>query len=223
MKNTIKAIILAMLLTSLSQLVSAAPQNDNWVNAPLLPPSTSGYIAGAVTGATVQPCEPNHVFPDEGTAIAKKTVWYKFVAVASGSYTFSFNGPSTTIDPVLSAYKMMPGMCNGEIATIPYRIVENHNYNHDLGMGQDSRIVLRAAANEAIYISVDNYNTQDGNFGLMWARTRFRYDANLDYKNGGADLVVNRTTPFGTIQWWTARYGSSLFYNEFAVQTYGRS
>ncbi|PYT00097.1 MAG: hypothetical protein DMF63_09005 [Acidobacteria bacterium] len=222
MKNTIKSIILATLLVSLTQLVSAAPQNDNWGNATSLASTTAGQIFGSISGATVQSCEPSHSFPDEAGSPAEKTVWYKWQVPASGSYTFSFYGTETTIDPVLSAYRMTVGFCNGDLGEFPQRVIENHNYNVAMGVGQDtSRITFRATAGELIYISVDSWMGQDGSFEMNWNKARFRYDANLDHNNGGADLVVNRLTP-GGMQWWTARYRNSPSFNYFGTQTFGK-
>jgi len=221
MKNTIKSIILAAVLMSLTQLVSAAPQNDNWANATSLSSTAAGQISGSISGATAQSCEPAHSFPDEPGSPTEKSVWYKWQVPASGSYTFSFYATETTIDPVLSAYRMTVGFCNGDLGEFPQRIIENHNYNFALSPGQDtSKITFRAAAGETIYIAVDSWMGQDGNFELLWRKTKFRYDANLDHNNGGADLVVNRLVS-GARQWWTARYRNASIFSSVAAQTFG--
>ena len=220
MNNTIKSIILATLLMSLTQIASAAPQNDSWGNATALTSTTVGQMSGSLNGATVQQCEPDHLFPDEAGSPAEKTVWYKWQAPASGSYTFSFDGSETTIDPVLSAYKLQPGLCNGAPALTPDRIIENHNYNTDLGISQVSSITFRADAGETIHIAVDSWFGQEGNFKLIWRKAKFRYDANLDHKNSGADLAVTRVAS-GGLQWWTARYRNASIFSTFSAQMYG--
>jgi hypothetical protein len=224
MKNNIKStIILATLVMSLAQLVSAAPQNDDVINATFIS-ALNGRIAGTVTGATVQPCEPDHIFPDEGFSTPKNSVWYKFVAPANASYTFSIDASRTTVPfTVLSAYRVLSGSCNGLEVPIPTRIIENLGYNEDLGTGEKSRIIFKAVAGDTIYIAVDSLFEQDGNFDLVWEKSRYRYYASLDHKNNGADLVVNRTSATLGIQWWTGRYGPGAGYNVFTTQNFGHS
>jgi len=220
MKNTIKAIILATLLMSLTQLVSAAPANDFWGDATLLT-GPSGTVTGNLIGATLQTCEATmHEMADQGYVPASKTIWYKFQAPSSGSYTFSIDGTNTGFYAVLSAYKMLPGLCNNSVASVPFRIIENSLYNRDLGGGYYTQIKFRAAAGEVIHVAVDAASGDPGSFNLAWEKTRFHFDAQLDYKNGGADLVINRPSPTG-MQWWTARFSFQPYFSKFAVQTFG--
>lgn len=209
MKFTIKAIIITTMFLSLGTLISAAPVNDNWQNAILM---TTNNVSGTVAGATLQPCEStDHEYPDEGWSGAHNTVWYKWIAPSNGSFTFTAVNIDG-MDPVLSAYRFAQGTCNGLPAAMPNKIVENHNYNHDLGFAGDSKISFRVTAGELIYLAVDSYSPSiTGQFVLGVTKTRFRHDASLDHKNGGADLVIDR--PTSTVkEWWMARYGSQTYF-----------
>ena len=221
MTTTSRAIIIAIVLFSLSAAAAAAPVNDNWESATLIPPGTTS-LPGTVVGATVQLCEPvNHTFPDEGQVATKKTVWYKWQAPSNGSFTFWANSGSSFLDTTLSAYRLQPGLCGSVLTQIPYPIIENHNYNYDLGWtGGGSRVAFRALAGEIIYLAVDAYTPVEGTFSIGWEKTRFRYDVSLDYKNSGTDLVITRITP-SAIDWWIARYGNHSAFATLAGMTFG--
>ena len=221
MKNLMRTMILATIALAVAVTVQAAPVNDDWNNATLLQ-GLSGNVVGTVMGATLQGCEASaHTYPDGGGVLTHKTVWYKFFVPANGSYTVGFDEDETNINTVVSAYRMQLVLCNGNLMPVPYRIVENDKYNSAFKPNAKGRITFRGAASEFIYISVDTANGEDGQFHLLWSKTRFRYDTQLDYTNGGADLAVKRLSIFSPTQWWTAQYKNMLSFSQFANKPYG--
>lgn len=223
MKNLVRTAIMATIALAVSVTIHAAPANDDWNNATQVG-GLFGGLSGTVAGATLQGCEAGvHTFPDEGQTLATKTVWYKFFVPANGSYTFRFLEDETTINTVVSAYRMQLVLCDGNLMQVPYRVVENNKYNSAFAPpNQKGRITFGATAGEFIYISVDTYNGADGQFTLLWGKTRFRYDTQLDHCNGGADLAVARPSIFSATQWWTARYSNTAAFGHFGNKLYGQ-
>jgi hypothetical protein len=219
-QNVIVTIFLALLFGLFWVPANAAPANDFWGDATLLT-GASGSMAGTLVGATTQNCELNRIFPDEAPVLAKKSVWYKLLVPANGSYTFRISA-GTSADTTLSAYRFTSGLCNGNIAQVPNRIVENHDYNFNLGIGDKSRISFRAFANEVIYVAVDSYLGAEGTFTLAWEKTKYRYSAQLDYNNGGADINITRTITGQYTEWWTGRYGNSNSMSLYDSILFGR-
>ena len=219
-QNAIVTFFLTALIGLFSSAASAAaPANDNWGAAQLIS-GVSGSVTGTTVEATAQTCEPTHVFQDEASTAPKRTVWYKWLAPATASYTFTTDETDGRYT-ILSAYVLVPNLCNGNIASLPMRIVENGFQNVQFGGRPGSRIAFRAIANQLIYIAVDSYMDNEVNFRLNWAKTKFRYDLQLDYANSATDLTVTRNTPTNHTEWWMGRNFYMSYIGDFAVQTYG--
>jgi hypothetical protein len=222
-KNKQNAIV-TFFLTALFGLFSvsanaAAPANDNWGSAQLIS-GVSGSVTGTTAEATVQTCEPGHVFQEEANTGAKRTVWYKWLVPANASYTFT----TTETDgryTILSAYRFAPGVCGGNVVSMPYRVVENGFQNVQFGGRPGSRVTFRAVANELIYIAVDSYMDNEVAFQLNWAKTKFRYDLQLDFANSATDLTIKRDTPSFRAEWWMGRNFYMPYIGDFAAQNYG--
>jgi hypothetical protein len=200
--------------------IAAPPANDNWASAQLIS-GISGSVTGTTVEATVQTCEPSHVFQEEANTNAKRTVWYKWVVPANASYTFT----TTETDgryTILSAYRFVPGICGGNVVNLPFRIIENGFQNIQFGGRPGSRIAFRAVANEVIYLAVDSYMDNEVTFQLNWAKTKFRYNAQLDYANTATDLTITRNNySTNQVEWWMGRNFYMPYIGDFSVQTYG--
>ena len=200
MNRTINAIFLSVTFSIFATAaIAAPPANDDWTAAALISGS-SGTINGTTIEATTQTCEPNHSFPDVGLVAPQRTVWFKWVAPALGSYTFSLLG---TEQSSISAYMMIPKMCNGVVTTLPSRIAENDAFSIPGSTGQRSQITFAVSAGTIMYVAVDSYGQTPGHFLLDWKKTRYRYSAQLDTRNQGTDLVITRE--LANTEWWFAR------------------
>ena len=220
MKNTIKAIILATLCMSLSQFaVAAPPSNDNW-NQALLMSGFNGQVTGTTVDATVQPCEPPHQWVDlAGTAPARASVWFKWVAPSSGSYTFRVTAPKLT---TLSAYVMVDGTCNGNQQSVPYRVVENDLFAEMTpGTDRHSQVTFPVYAGTIVYFSADSLNDDRSQFVLKYAKTKYSYSTRLDARNLDSDLVVARPTVTNR-EWWFARGLLAYSYQNYSAGQFGR-
>ena len=218
----INKLFIAILASVIAGLFSGAaraapPANDMWGAAEVIGGS-SGTTLGLNMEATAQSCEPPHINSERDTG-AKKTVWYKWTATESASYTFRLY--FSDFDSILGAYRFDLGFCGSSMMSVPYRITENDQYNERFGNGNKSQVTIRATAGETIYLSVDSYTGSTGVFGLEWAKTRYKYHAQFDSTDGGTDLVVARTAG-ANIQWWMAnsRGAGAAFENNSAL-TFG--
>jgi len=196
------ATIMILALTGVfsNAILAAPPANDFWESAETISGS-SGTKIGLNFEATTQGCELDHIFDESHPTTAKRTVWYKWIAPAGGSYTFRIN--SAGFDTTLSAYRFIPGICNGSLTNLPNRITENDQFNTRFGNGDLSQITFRVIANEPIYISVDSRIGIEGTFVLAWEKNRFKYAAQLDSHDGGTDLLIGRQNA-ANIEWWQA-------------------
>ena len=225
MKNIFKAIILATLTMSLSQLVAAAPPaNDNWFNAEVLT-GTSGTATGTTVDATIQPCEPGHHFPDWGNSSSEAfgTVWYRWVAPTSGSYRFSAHGTQGQNHATVSAYVFAPSTCAGNVVNTPHAIRENEYYAITGQLPLTSEIRLAVTAGSMIFIAIDTPDPlRRGPVELTWERAKYRHSAQLDPRNPGADLSVTRNTAAGR-QWWFLRNAIPYEYINNHAMTFGKT
>src|SRR5687768_15121080 len=70
-----------------SALATAAPANDNFAEATLIP-ARPQLISGSSVGSTVEPGEVN------GNSYPNHSVWYKWIPSESGGWEVSFTSPS---------------------------------------------------------------------------------------------------------------------------------
>ncbi len=123
--------------------------NDNFANAA----SISG-MAGTVTGgnvnATRETGEPAHA-----GITASKSIWYRWTAPASGSYTFRTLG--STFDTLLAVY-------TGSSVSALFGIAANDDTSESVS----SEVRFTASAGTVYRIAVDGYNDDSGNVTLRW-------------------------------------------------------
>lgn len=133
-------------------LFSGPPENDNFANAFLLP-GQSGQTNGATSGATAEVGEPEHA-----ALSPVRSVWYEWIAPASGSFTF--DTLNSSLNTILAVYTGSTVDGLAEVAS-----------NDDVGGGiVQSRVTFQATANTTYRIAVDSA-TAGGNFALRWRPT----------------------------------------------------
>jgi hypothetical protein len=138
-----------------AQVVMAAPANDNFANAEVMP-GTSGAISGTNLEATSEAGEPNIV---SGGTI--NSVWYKITVPMSGSMNIDTNGPgSITSDTSIAVF-------TGASVNSLTKITENSGY---VPFGY-SRMTFGVASGTTYYIKVEGFGSFTGTFTLNYALT----------------------------------------------------
>jgi hypothetical protein len=217
MKNLVKAIIFMTAVVTLSNVdATAAPSNDDWQNSALITGAT-GSKQGSTLLAGTQTCEPTHIFPDDPSSAPQRTVWYKWIAPESGSYTFytASSGQHT-----LSAYVMVLSICNGNVTTLPASIIENVLFSVPGSPQPQARVTFPAVAGGTYFLAVDGWDP--GDFVLQWQPTKYRYNAQLDSQNQGSDVVITRDNGSNT-EWWFERNFYSGSYRNHGAMVFGRT
>ena len=95
------ALALVLLLALVAGRAAAQPANDFFV-VPNTLTGQSGSVLGDTTGATLEPNEPLVFTPFGGIIPNGASVWYRWIAPASG--TVFFNTFTSPFDTVLSSY-----------------------------------------------------------------------------------------------------------------------
>src|SRR4051812_22829286 len=95
------ALAMILLLALIAGRAAAQPANDFFV-APLTLTGQSGSVMGDSAGATLEPSEPLAIGPFGFPIPSGASVWYRWIAPASG--TVFFNTFTTPFDTVLSSY-----------------------------------------------------------------------------------------------------------------------
>src|SRR3954468_19042324 len=93
---------------------AAAPANDNFVNAEMLP-GPAATVSATNNGATKEPGEPNHA----GSS-GWRSVWYRWVAPANATAVLELGGASTTADPALAVYTGLSVNALSKVASARY-------------------------------------------------------------------------------------------------------
>jgi len=134
-----------------ARTVGAAPANDYFTNALALTGAASA-TSGSTTGATKETGEPALIAGNVGGA----SVWFRWVAPASGTVVFSTEGSS--FDTLLAVYT------GTNIATLNLA-----GANDDIqAPDRTSAVTFAAAAGTEYRIAVDGYNGVSGNYILRW-------------------------------------------------------
>ena len=146
---------------------STPPPNDSAVNATLL---TMGGICdgissnGTLAGATVEAGEPN--VSCEGSAGNFRSVWYKFIAPASGqvkvSSDYTVAAPDSVVDSKMAVYQV------GDSSNfMTYQIIACDDDNGVVGTGYRNIIyVTNLTPGGTYYVKYDKWNLSevDGSF-----------------------------------------------------------
>ena len=133
-------------------VVSGAPANDAFNNSILLSGSF-GTTNGTNINASKQSGEPIHAGNAGGSSI-----WYRWVAPASGQVTFNTLGSS--FDTLLGVYT---GSSVGGLTTI--------STNDDVSLSYDqSQVTFATVAGTTYRIAVDGYNGEVGFVTMNWAQ-----------------------------------------------------
>ncbi len=135
--------------SSVDARTTAAPANDNFANAQSVT-GQSGTATGSNVGATKESGEPNHAGNAGGASI-----WYRWVAPASGSATIDTSGSS--FDTLLGVYT---GSAVNQLTTIAS--------NDDCCSGRQSKVTFPAVSGTTYQIAVDGYNEATGSVTLHW-------------------------------------------------------
>jgi hypothetical protein len=127
--------------------------NNNFAQAQTIS-GNSGTVTGTNVGATKETGEPSHAGQPGG-----RSVWYKWVAPANGSATFSTAG--SAIDTLLAVYS---GTAVNALTVMAQ--------NDDISTTDPrSRVVFNAVAGRTYFIAVDGYNGASGSITLTWSLT----------------------------------------------------
>jgi hypothetical protein len=140
-----------------------APPNDDICNAiPLQMNSTSAGNAYTNVGATAQSGEPT---PDCWFAAPDNSVWFSFVAPASGYFYISTNLPGGSLDDTVIA---LYGASNGLDCTNPFAALTPLACNDDSGDNYLSTIFTSTplTPGNTYYLQVDGYDSDTGTFGI---------------------------------------------------------
>ena len=135
---------------------NAAPANDDFANATVLPGAMSGSVNGTNVGATHQPGEADR--PNiYNYSPAMSSVWYRWTAPSSGAVTFTATGAGFT--PQIDIFT---GTSVGALTEVtPHRI--------DWLWGGNGKLRIRAQAGTTYYLWVDGKFGEENTFTLAWA------------------------------------------------------
>jgi hypothetical protein len=169
-----------------------APGNDNLANAVVIN-GCSGNTTGTNISATHESGEPLH---DPLGTPGGGSVWYQWIAPATGSVTIDTAGSGTNYDTTLGVYT---GASVGSLTTIAK--------NDDVASGNTTSLVTFPATAGTLYkIAVDGWGSETGNFTLNWAQsncTQTGSTLQLDQSS----YTVNEGAGFATIN--VTRSGST--------------
>jgi len=144
--------LIAFFLGGWAVSAGAQPANDNFASAITVP--IGKPITGTNIGATKELGEPVHddrVFNDPGG----KSVWFKFVAPASGQVTIATCG---------SDFSIVHTVYVGKAVNALFRIAVSEQYSCALPQGRNqSQLKFSASAGATYYIAVDGINPSQTN------------------------------------------------------------
>lgn len=127
------------------------PSNDMFSAATLLT-GTYGSTSGSVTNATLEVGEP---YGDDSENSYRNSVWYKWTAPSSGSFTFSTEGSS--LDTHMAIFTGSAVNALTEVAM-----------DNDSGAGYTSIVTFSATGGVMYYVRISTYWGEAGPFVLTW-------------------------------------------------------
>ncbi|HMJ04994.1 MAG TPA: FG-GAP-like repeat-containing protein [Chthoniobacterales bacterium] len=160
--------------------VTVLGNNDNFANAQPLD-GRRGNTGGDNTNATKEPGEPDHAGNGGG-----RSVWYRWIAPASGGASFDTLG--SNFDTLLAVYR---GNAVNALALVVAA--------DDTAVNTQSVVNFHATAGVTYYIAVDGYAGGTGNINLSWRLANEDVDFNAD---GKADYVLYNPSTRQTALWY---------------------
>ena len=188
------AVCVGLLFASLA----GAQVNDSFASASGIAGIT-GTTNANNTLATLEACETNQVFTDDlGPTPVGTSVWYKWVAPASG--TVQFDTVGSDFDTVISAWTTTNGLCDASLTNLVSDDDNGFNVLGDPNNNYSSYISMQVLAGNTYYISVDGNGGDFGNVVLNWNMTSiptisagsFKF-ATSQIVGGGGGYVVSES------------------------------
>ena len=173
----------------------AAPANDDFVNAIILPGDSGTQTGTDTIGATIQASEP---LPG---ATEVNTVWFKWACTADGAFTVDTVGST---DPVPAPWDAILGVYSGAVvnALTPLGATPKDT-------GAAETMTIPVTAGNTYYIQLAGWNnTVAANIQVNWNFVATVYEANILTFGPGAvvDEIIGDTAPIA----WTVPYGTNL-------------
>jgi Concanavalin A-like lectin/glucanases superfamily len=144
-------------LTYIYDTPPAPPANDNFINATTINVTSAGSITGQLDGSTVEfPLETDNY------TSSPNSVWYKFVADATGNITFDTELTSPFNDMVLQGFEgdLTMAALEADPYLAPY-------YDNDTGPGGTVLMTMAVISGNTYYIQASDFGTL-GNFTMRW-------------------------------------------------------
>jgi hypothetical protein len=172
---------------SVSTFAVSAKANNNFTspNGGTVITGTSGFQLGTTAGANGQTGEPGAF--TAGTTL--NTIWYAWIAPASGTVTFETCSATLTLhDTVIAVY-------TGTAVNALAQIIQNDDTTGcaaSTGANLGSRITFPVVAGTRYHIQVDGYNNATGAFRLAWGMPALAIDKSFalttdQFANGTGD------------------------------------
>lgn len=136
-----------------STVLVLTPSNDNFANAQTIS-GAAGSLVGYNPGATKQTGEPDHADRPCSTS-----VWYKWVAPASGNARFDTNGSS--FDTICAVY-------TGSSVAALTEVAANNDVQGTPEWTMTSRVTFRAVSGTTYLVAIDGFRGQTGKIVLNW-------------------------------------------------------
>ncbi len=156
----------------LNLLAAARPANDAFANRIALS-GASGSVIGYNVVATKESGEPNHA-----NNLGGVSVWWKWIAPASGQLTLDTHG---------SSFDTLLGVYTGSAVNALAAVAANDN---DGTLGNVSSVVFQAQAGVEYEIAVDGFNGAAGDIALNW---NLNTSANADLSLTGSSTPTSVT------------------------------
>jgi hypothetical protein len=133
------------------------PANDDFINAEVLTITTGGTTTGQLDGSTIEfPLETDNF------TSAPNSVWYKFVADATGNITLDTELTSPFNDMVLQVWE------NTNLAAIEADPYGAPWYDNDSGPGGTCLVTVPVVSGRTYHIQASDFGTL-GDFTLRWS------------------------------------------------------
>jgi hypothetical protein len=141
------------------------PANDNWADAEALPGTSSGSVTGTNANATTEEVEPTALV--EADISTYETVWWKWVAPASGPVAFDTNRTGAESG---DADDTVLGVFTGASLSQLQEVASDDD--DGAAGGLTARVRFDATAGTTYYVQVGSYyESTPGTFKLSWAPT----------------------------------------------------